>query len=639
MIDYTAEGVEQYNKAYKLGKKEIVLLPALDEILKEKNIKAPKEVPLGIVQVPLDQIVGTKTAGRRSAFTNNFYPTLKDGTEFSTKWVRLYAAHVQEGIRDPIKVYEFMNKFYVEEGNKRVSVLKWCGAVSFAANVIRVIPPRSNDKETRIYYEFLDFYNVSEINYIWFSQEGSFSKLQRYVGKRPDEHWSDDDKMNFRSAFNRFTIEFEALGGKKLPILRGDAFLSFISVYDYASLEDMSNAELKKKLVKMWDEFSLLTTNKSSVELQMDPTTDSEKKINILAKLLPSSNQKLKVAFIHEKTAKTSSWTYAHDLGRLHLQETFPDQLITTSYENATVQNIESLLNQAIDEGNTIIFTTSPPLLKASVKAALEHPEVKILNCSLNNTSRSVRTYYARMYEAKFLMGAIAGSLAENGKIGYIADYPIMGMIANINAFAFGAKMVNPRAKIYLEWSTLKNNDIEKNFKENDVQYISGKDMSIPGEGTRHFGLFHSEEDTPLNLAMPIWHWGKFYEKMLRNIIDGTWKNEDTSDKSKGLNYWWGMSSGMIDVIHSKYLPIGTARLIYVLKQTISDGKYNPFSGVLYSQEGIVQKNWSDTMTPEEIITMDWLAENIVGYIPKMEDLVDNALPVVLLQGVDNTPD
>ena len=583
--------------------------------------------------------MGTKTAGRRSAFTNNFYPTLKDGTEFSTKWVSLYAAHVQEGIRDPIKVYEFMNKFYVEEGNKRVSVLKWCGAVSFAANVIRVIPPRSNDKETRIYYEFLDFYNVSEINYIWFSQEGSFSKLQRYVGKRPDEHWSDDDKMNFRSAFNRFTIEFEALGGKKLPILRGDAFLSFISVYDYASLEDMSNAELKKKLVKMWDEFSLLTTNKSSVELQMDPTTDSEKKINILAKLLPSSNQKLKVAFIHEKTAKTSSWTYAHDLGRLHLQETFPDQLITTSYENATVQNIESLLNQAIDEGNTIIFTTSPPLLKASVKAALEHPEVKILNCSLNNTSRSVRTYYARMYEAKFLMGAIAGSLAENGKIGYIADYPIMGMIANINAFAFGAKMVNPRAKIYLEWSTLKNNDIEKNFKENDVQYISGKDMSIPGEGTRHFGLFHSEEDTPLNLAMPIWHWGKFYEKMLRNIIDGTWKNEDTSDKSKGLNYWWGMSSGMIDVIHSKYLPIGTARLIYVLKQTISDGKYNPFSGVLYSQEGIVQKNWSDTMTPEEIITMDWLAENIVGYIPKMEDLVDNALPVVLLQGVDNTPD
>lgn len=638
MIDFISEGVEEYNKAYKLGKKEIISLPALDDILKEKNIKAPKEVPLGLIKIPLDQIVGTKTAGRSAAFTKNFYPTLKDGTEFAAKWVSLYAAHVQEGIRDPLKVYEFLNKFYVEEGNKRVSVLKWCGADSFQANVIRVIPPRSDDKEIKLYYEFLDFYNVSEINYIWFSQEGSFAKLQRYMGKRPDEHWSDDDKMNFRSTFNRFSIEYDALGGNKLPILRGDAFLSFISVYDYASLEDMSNTELKKKIIKMWDEFKLLNTNQSSVELKMDPSTDPEKKMNIFSKILPLSSQKLKVAFIHEKTAKTSGWTYAHDLGRLHLEETFPDQLVTTCYENATVQNITSLLEQAIADGNTIIFTTSPPLLKASVKAAIEHPDIKILNCSIHNTSRAVRTYYARMYEAKFLMGAIAGSLAENGKIGYIADYPIMGMIANINAFAFGAKMVNPRAKIYLEWSTLKNSNPEKTFQENDIHYISGRDMIIPGEGTRHFGLYHSEENTPLNLAMPIWHWGKFYEKMLRKIIDGTWKNEDTSDKSKGLNYWWGMSSGMIDVIHSKHLPIGTARLIYVLKQTITSGNYNPFSGVLYSQEGLVQKRWHDTMTPEQIITMDWLAENIVGYIPKMEDLVDNALPVVLLQGID-TPE
>ena len=53
-------------------------------------------------------------------------------------------------------------------------------------------------------------------------------------------------------------------------------------------------------------------------------------------------------------------------------------------------------------------------------------------------------------------MGAIAGAMAENNKIAYIADYPIYGAIANINAFALGAKMINPRAKVYLEWSTKK---------------------------------------------------------------------------------------------------------------------------------------------------------------------------------------
>ena len=58
---------------------------------------------------------------------------------------------------------------------------------------------------------------------------------------------------------------------------------------------------------------------------------------------------------------------------------------------------------------------------------------------------------YARAYEAKFVTGAVAGAMAKDGRIGYICDYPIYGMIAGINAFALGAQMVNPDAKVYLE--------------------------------------------------------------------------------------------------------------------------------------------------------------------------------------------
>ena len=96
-----------------------------NDILKEKNIVAVREVPLGLVQIPSELIVGTKTAGRSSAFSKSFKPLLKENTEFAYKWMALYKAHLNEGIREPIKAYEFMNKFYVEEGNKRVSVLKF----------------------------------------------------------------------------------------------------------------------------------------------------------------------------------------------------------------------------------------------------------------------------------------------------------------------------------------------------------------------------------------------------------------------------------------------------------------------------------------------------------------------------------
>ena len=636
-INLLAEALADYNKALRLGKREGKSLPVLDDILKEKKITAAREIPLGLVQIPSEQLVGTKTAGRSAAFSKSFYPLLKDSTEFAGQWMELYKAHLTEGIREPIKAYEFMNKFYVEEGNKRVSVLKYFDAVSIPGMVTRIVPPRTDEKENRIYYEFMEFYNLSQINYIWFSQEGSFAKLQRLVGKRPDECWNDDDKLNFSSIFSRFSSEYEANGGDKLPITTGDAFLYFIQLYDYASLDQMTSTELKEKLIKSWEEFKLLTTEES-LELQMNPNTEGESKKNIFARLIPVSTPKLHVAFIHEKTAETSGWTYAHELGRMHLQQAFEDQISTVCYDQATEEIADDLLLQAIAEGNNLIFTTSPPLLKASLKAAIEHPEVKILNCSLNTSHKYIRTYYARMYEAKFLMGAIAGAMSQNGKIGYIADYPIFGMTANINAFALGAKMVNPRAKIYLEWSTLKDHNVAESFAKNEVHYISGQDMIIPGEASRHFGLFRDSDDAPLNLAMPIWHWGKFYEQMIRNIMDGSWKYDDTSDSTKGLNYWWGMSAGIIDVICSKHLPIGTMRLVNLLKQTICKGDFNPFSGILYSQEGVVQKSANKVMSPEEIIRMDWLAENVIGYIPKMDDLIDKAKPVVLLQGID-TPE
>lgn len=134
---------------------------------------------------------------------------------------------------------------------------------------------------------------------------------------------------------------------------------------------------------------------------------------------------------------------------------------------------------------------------------------------------------------------------------------------------------------------------------------------------------------------MPLWHWGKFYEQLIRTIMDGTWKYDDSGSDKKAINYWWGMSAGVIDVICSNNTPIGTKRLIDLLKKNIVSQQFSPFSGILYSQDGIVQADPKRTLTPEEIITMDWLAENIIGIIPKTEDLQEQARPVTLQQGVN----
>lgn len=632
-------GKEEYRKALKLGKKDYQMrllrgakpiLQVLDDILPDRS--SYSEAPIGLVQIPIDQIAGTKTFARSSSFAGNFMPILREDTEFAVKWGNLLDSHVEEGIREPIKAYEYMHKFYVVEGNKRVSVMKYSGAVSILGTVTRIIPKRTQEKENKMYYEFLDFYQYAPINYIWFTQEGGYAKLQEAVGKEPEERWSEEELLKFSSIYARFTSEYQEKGGDKLKIAPGDAFLAFITLYGYDAIDQKTTSEMQTLIAKSWEEFMLLG-QESEIDLKMKPNQKKKSLFSILHLHAPGT-RKLKIAFIYEKTPGTSAWTYAHELGRLHLEQTFPDEVHTMTYENGTRENIDSLLEDAVNAGCDLIFTTTPPFAQASVKAAIANPKVRILNCSLNTSHRYIRTYYSRMYEAKFLVGAIAGAMAENNRLTYIADYPIYGSIANINAFALGAKMINPRAKVYLEWSTKKEMDIEERIREIGSSCVSGKDMTIPEEASRFFGIYHINEGRLRNFAMPLWHWGKFYERLIWAIMDGTWKYDDDAPVKKAINYWWGMSEGVVDVVFSKYLPIGLKRLAGLLKTSISAETFNPFAGILYSQTGVVLDDPDLSLTPEEIMTMDWLAENVVGVIPPKEELKEQAEPVMKQQGV-----
>ena len=177
----------EYLKAQKLGEKryqaavaknEYPYLPVLDEIISPSDTVG--EVNLGLQTISLDRVVGTATAARTTAFASNFMPILDYHTEFGAKWSALCASHIEEGIHDPIKVYEYMNKFYVIEGNKRVSVLKYFGADSVPAMVTRKIPRKNDSIENKVYYEFMDFHKQTGINYVHFSQTGGYDKLGIY---------------------------------------------------------------------------------------------------------------------------------------------------------------------------------------------------------------------------------------------------------------------------------------------------------------------------------------------------------------------------------------------------------------------------------------------------------------------------
>lgn len=627
------QGKKQYQSSVMKG--EYPYLPVLDEILANTDIVS--EVSLGLIDVPLEKIVGTKTQGRTQAFASNFMPLLGEKTEFGAKWAYLYDHQIEEGIHDPIVAYEFMNRYYVQEGNKRVSVLKYVQAYSITASVIRLIPKRSDDHDIRLYYEFLDFYQVSFNCDVWFSEEGGYQKLLKLMGKAPDEVWDEDTRLYFKGTYDLFSKVFGNSRTEEMEMTASDAFLVYVELFGYEVVRSRTEDQMKKDLVRLRDELSLRSKG-GGIELVEQPgevEQSSSKLVNWLHPVTEVEPEMLKIAFIHSKGKDTSSWVYGHELGRLYLEQQFDGKLRTVSFENmGTDEEVARAIDLAIAAKCNMIFTTASQMIVQSVKAAIQHPEVRIYNCSVNMSYSSICTYYARMYESKFLMGAIAAAMNEGNQLGYVADYPLYGTVSNINAFAMGAKMINPRAQIILKWSRLKEQNWKEELEKEGIDYISGDDMITPRSASREYGLYHKKADGSVeNLATPFWHWGKFYERIVRLTCHGNPEARELKGK-KAINYWWGMSADVIDVICSQNLPHGTNRLIDFLKKSIKSGSFHPFDGEIYSQNGMIQDQEGKSLTPEEIITMNWLAENIVGHIPEIGEFTPEAQALVRLQGV-----
>ncbi len=252
----------------------------------------------------------------------------------------------------------------------------------------------------------------------------------------------------------------------------------------------------------------------------------------------------------------------------------------------------------------------------------MSYPDAVIMNCSLNISHRYVRTYYTRMYEAKFILGVLAGTLTTSGRLGYVCDYPIYGQIAGINAFALGAQMAHPGTKVYLEWSSVKGvEEAARSLREKHIHLISSQDTARFREDTRSsFGLSHITNEKTELLAVPVWKWGVYYEKIIRAALDKTIKSEYINT-ARALNYCWGMSAGVVDIEYAPALPLPSRRYADFFRSSIISGAGKPFLTPFYTQSGEVIGARQHELSLEQIIRMDFLVDNVIGDIPGYEDL------------------
>lgn len=629
-------GEEAVKKAIKKG--ESPYLPILDN--DEKIKSAVGKVNLGLMELPLSRIVGNKTAGRNNAFANNFMPLLDSGTEFAMKWSSLYDSYVEEGIQFPIECFEYMNNYYVQEGNKRVSVCKFGESYFIPANVVRILPQKSEDPQNKAYFEYLAFYEVTKNFLFVFDEPGEYEKLANLLGQDLVHMWPEDLRSDLKAAYFVFEKNYKSVVKETDDRRVCKAFLVYLSFFPMNSLFEMTDDQIIKKL-KLAREELRAGNDVENIEF-VDEAPQVEEKTGVFASIFNAPKKytqanPLKAAFVFEEHNDASRWLDSHEAGRLYVEENTGDNVVTSAYfASSEKNNLTEVLNRAIEDKNEAIFTVSPYMMEETMKVAIENTKVKFLNCSIGQPHPSVRSYHGKLYEASFLMGILAANYLllrsdKNSKrrIGYVARNMTNIGIANINAFAIGVSIMDPECRISLKWQMPEN---ECNYRDEFAEegiciYADIEYSNVVGDINRP-GVFSVEENKIKFLGAPYYNWGKYYEQIVNLLLAGGWNQSEANDASVATNYWFGLSTGVVDIITAADLPYQTGKLLSYFKSAVISGGLDPFSGEIHSQTGIINEStsklfevldWQEAIKDGNIVTMDWLNDNIDGEFPKEE--------------------
>jgi basic membrane protein A and related proteins len=324
-----------------------------------------------------------------------------------------------------------------------------------------------------------------------------------------------------------------------------------------------------------------------------------------------------KVAWIYVGPHNDGGWSQAHDEGRQYVQKMLGSKVQTTYKENIAVgaqfsQTVASLVAQ----GYKLIFATSYGYVNKAFAA--KYPNVLFEQATGTDVSKNLAEYFGAAEDTVFLSGMAAGAASKTGDIGYVVAFPIPEVIRHANAFALGAQVTHPGAKIHLVWT---NNwyDPAKEKKAAQSLHASGADVLGQNVDSPATGQFAESVNVPWVgydsdaskfapkswLTASVYNWGPYYLKRVEAAMNGTWKS--------------GFYYGSIKDGFTKLAPFGpgvsaaTKAAILAKEKAIENGSYYEFAGPLYDQSGKLRVPKGKRMTVSQLYSMNWLVKGVVG--------------------------
>jgi simple sugar transport system substrate-binding protein len=325
----------------------------------------------------------------------------------------------------------------------------------------------------------------------------------------------------------------------------------------------------------------------------------------------------LKVGFVYPGPVGDSGWSWAHNKGRLALDEALKGQVVTSYVENVKEDaSAIPIMKDLAQQGNKLIFTASFGFMDQTIEAAKQLPDTKFEHCAGYKTADNVAVYDSRFYQGRSVVGTIAGHMSKTGVIGYLGSFKIPEVVQGVNSYTLAAQAVNPKittklvmidtwfdpAKEAAATETLANLGCDVVTTHTDspaaLQVLEKRKLFGFGQGAN---MSKFAPHAHLTAIEDIW--GPYYISRAKAMLDGTWKSQ---------HVWWGFKEGT--VVMSPWGPAmsdGAKAAADKIVAGWKDGSYDVFTGEIKDQSGAVKVPKGVRMEDKDIATMDWYVQGV----------------------------
>jgi simple sugar transport system substrate-binding protein len=330
----------------------------------------------------------------------------------------------------------------------------------------------------------------------------------------------------------------------------------------------------------------------------------------------------LKIGFVYVSPIGDAGWTFQHDTGRKQMEKALGGK-VTTKYVESVPEgaDAERVIRDLAQSGHNLIFTTSFGYMNPTLKVATTFPKVDFEHATGYKTAKNVGIYNARFYEGRYLAGMVAGKMTKTGVAGYVAAFPIPEVVMGINAFARGMRSVNPKAEVKVIWVNSwfdpgRESEASSTLVSQGADVLTHHTDSTAAvqtaEAKKVYAIaYHSDMSKygpNAQLTAVTHHWGDYYTRVARSVVDGKWQQD---------NVWGGIKDGMIKLApFNKVVPPDIVAMVKKAEGEIAAGKLNPFTGPMNTNDGKEVLAAGKTITDAELSRMDYYVEGVVGRLP-----------------------